>query len=86
MASAPASTTPRQMMRTASGSRPAAAAASEITPTASLILVRSARLEVIQPSAIRPARSMAGRDMPPSSTGGPGRCTGLGSCRPAGIV
>jgi hypothetical protein len=73
-------------MRTASGSRPAACAASRITATASEILDRSARLEVIQPSAIRPARSTAGRDMPPSSTGGPGRWTGRGSCRPAGIV
>ena len=48
-ASAPASTTPRQTIRTAAGSRPAAAAASPITLTASLTLVRSARLEVIQP-------------------------------------
>ena len=78
------------MIRTASGSRPTADAASRITATASEILERSARLDVIQPSAIRPARSMAGRDIPPSSTGGPAPinclCTGRGSCRPAGIV
>src|SRR5260370_28954 len=49
------------MMRTARGSRPAADAAAPITPTASLILARSARLEVIQPAPMRPAPSLAGR-------------------------
>jgi len=51
----------------------------------SAILDRSALDAVTHPSPIRPARSIAARDIPPMRIGGPGRCTGRGSCRPAGI-
>ena len=67
------------MIRIASGSRPASAAAARMTPTPSAIRDRSVRLEVTQPSAIRPARSSAGRARPPSRIGGPPGCTGFGA-------
>ena len=49
-------TTPRQTIRIWSGSRPVSAAAVRTTLMSSLMRDRSARLDVIQPSAIRPAR------------------------------
>ena len=72
------------MTRIVAGSRPAAAAASRTKPMPSPILDRSVRLEVSQPSAIRPIRSRAGLAIPPSSTGGPPGCTGFGAIRPRG--
>ena len=72
------------MIRIESGSRPASAAADRTTLIPSLIRDRSVRLEVTQPSASRPARSRAGRAIPPSRIGGPGRCTGSGANQPAG--
>ena len=53
-AARPARTTPRQTTRSAAGSRPAAAAASWTIAISSPIRDRSVRLEVTQPSAIRP--------------------------------
>ena len=83
---APQRTTPRQMTRSAPGSRPACAAAARTTSMPSRIRDRSARLEVIHPSASLPTRCSARGTVPPSSTGGPGRCTGSGAARPAGTV
>ena len=65
--------------------RTASAAAARITPTPSAIRDRSVRLEVTQPSAIRPARSSAGRARPPSRIGGPPGCTGFGATLLRGI-
>jgi hypothetical protein len=45
---------------------------------------RSVPLRLTQPAASRPARRSAAGTDPPSNTGGPGRCTGAGSIRPAG--
>ena len=72
------STTPRTTIRTASGSRPASRAPSRTVSTHVPIRVRSCRLLPIQPCASRPARRRAGAAVPPSSTGGCGRCTGAG--------
>jgi hypothetical protein len=79
----PGRTTPRQTIL--AGPRPAAVAAFWITLADSAILDRSALDAVTHPSPIRPARSIAASDMPPSRIGGPGRCTGGGSCRPGGM-
>ena len=52
------------------------------TLMSSLMRDRSARLDVIQRSAIRPARSIAARDMPPRMIGGPGPLHRLRSLPP----
>ncbi len=72
------------MNRIASASRPAAAADSFTTAISSSTCDRSVRLEVTQPSAIRPIRSSAGLAIPPSRIGGPPGWTGAGACVPAG--
>ena len=64
--------------------RPAAVAAFWTTLATRRSSTGRAR-RVTHPSPIRPARSIAASDMPPSRIGGPGRCTGGGSAGLGGI-